>query len=182
MTALARRPLPDPSYDLINSLVSLPALPVKMALDVFLPGGELDEKHEELKACSEKLQEGWRLISEYKLEMIGRDKNEAFKALKEAQDILNGAWEEWKKVKSQTREARKEHFQAKHEAFKDRVKERIKNLRERLEHEYSKLSKAEAHLDKLRDDRDSAWNGDFRERVEGWLEEESRVRIIRTLA
>ncbi len=175
--ACARAATPaGPLADLVNSIVSLPALPVKAALDAILPSGEIDEKHEELKACSEKLEQGWGLLSEYKLEMTGHDKKEAFDALKDAQENLNGAWAQWKKVKSQAWEAHKEHFQEKREAFKDRVRERIENLKERLEHEYSKLAKAEAHLDKLRDDRDSAWNDDFRERVEGWIEEEEERR------
>ncbi len=44
-----------PLSDFIISLVTLPARPLIAAIDALLPGGELDEKHEELKGCSRKL-------------------------------------------------------------------------------------------------------------------------------
>ncbi len=169
-----------PLSDFIFSLVTLPARPIVAALDALLPGGEYDEKHQELKACSSKLRQGWDLFAKYKDDMTGRDKKEVFEALKNVQDSLNDAWENWKRAKSQAREARADHFKAKREAFQSRVRDRIENLKERLEKLYSVLSKCESHLDKLRDKRDSAWNDSFRDRVEGWIdEEEGRIASIK---
>ncbi len=169
-----------PLSDFIISLVTLPARPILAALDALLPGGEYDEKHHELKACSSKLHQGWDLFAKYKDEMTGRDKKEVFQALKDAQDSLNDAWENWKRAKSQAREARADHFRAKREAFQSGVRDRIENLKERLEKSYSILSKCESHLDELRDKRDSAWNDSFRDRVEGWIdEEEDRIASIK---
>ncbi len=169
-----------PLSDFIFSLVTLPVLPVKAALNAILPGGEIDEKHEELKSYSRKLREGWDLISEHKDEMTGHDKKEAFQALKEAQESLNAAWESWKQSKSQTKKAWDEHFRAKREDFEDRVRNRIATHKESLEKLYSVLSKCEAHLDDLRSQRGSAWSDSFRDRVEGWMDEErDRIESIK---
>lgn len=165
-----------PLADLVFSIVTLPALPIKAALNTILPGGELDEKYEELKACSRKLQQGWALFSEYKHEMTGRDKKEVFEELRKAQESLNAAWDNWKKVKSEAREARAEHFRAKRQAYEDKVREGIENLKGRLEKLYGALSRSESHLGELKDKRDSAWSDSFRERVEGWIDEEEDRR------
>ncbi len=119
-------------------------------------------------------------MSEYKDEMMGRDKKEAFQALKDAQDSLNSAWESWKEGKAKAKEAKDEYYRAKREAFQDKVRDRIATHKERLEKLYAVLSKAEAHLDNLRDQRASAWSDSFRDRVEGWIdEEEDRISSIK---
>lgn len=142
--------------------------------------GDYDEKHAELIACSESLKEGWQLISRYKNEMIGRDKKEAFEALKDAQESLNNAWDKWKQGKAQAKDARNDYFRAKRESFQDKVMERIETHKERLEKLYSVLSTFESHLDNLRDQRNSAWSDSFRDRVEGWIdEEENRISSIK---
>jgi len=161
--------------DFIVSLVSLPVRPIIAMLP-----GDYDEKHEELKACSKSLKEGWQLISNYKAEMTGRDKKEAFEALKDAQESLNNAWDKWKQRKAQAREARDDYFRTKRESFQGKVRERIETHKERLEKLYSVLSKCETHLDNLRDQRSSAWSDSFRDRVEGWIdEEEDRISSIK---
>jgi hypothetical protein len=161
--------------DFIVSLVSLPVRPI-MAM---LPG-DYDEKHEELKACSKSLKEGWQLISRHKNEMTGRHKKEAFESLKAAQESLNAAWEKWKEGKAQAKAARDDYFRSKRETFQSKVRERIETHKERLEKLYSVLSKCEAHLDSLRDQRNSAWSDSFRDRVEGWIdEEEDRISSIK---
>lgn len=161
--------------DFILSLVTLPVRPIIAMLP-----GDYDEKHEELKACSKSLKEGWQLISTYKNEMTGRDKKEVFDALKDAQESLNAAWEKWKEGKAQARAARADYFRSKRESFQDKIRERIETHKERLEKLYSVLSKCETHLDNLRDQRNSAWSDSFRDRVEGWIdEEENRISSIK---
>lgn len=104
--------------------------------------------------------------------MLGRDKKEAFEALKQAQELLDAAWDRWKSARQDTWEARRE-------AWEERVQRNITNLKERLERLYGVLAHKEAHLEELQEKRDSAWSDDFRERVEGWVdEEEENIRSI----
>jgi len=130
----------------------------------FLPGGETDQKKDELQSCSENLHRARQELSEKKGEMLGRDKHEVFEAIKEAQEALNAAWERWREAKSAAHAARQS-------AWRERIMHRIANLEERLSTLYDKLSKAESHLAELESKRASAWNDSFRDRVDGWIAE-----------
>jgi hypothetical protein len=135
--------------------------------------GEIDEKKEQLKHYSNELRTAWNLFNDNKDDMLGKDKHEAFQTLREIQEQLDAAWDEWKKLKG--------HYHEKQQSsFRERVHASIEKLESRLENLYSILSKRESHLSELEEKRDTAWNDDFRDRVEGWIdEEESRIRDIR---
>lgn len=134
---------------------------------------EIDEKKEQLKHYSYELSKAWNLFNDNKNDMLGKDKHEVFQTLREIQEQLDAAWDEWKKLKGHYHEAQQS-------SFKERVHASIEKLESRLENLYGILSKRESHLSELEEKRDTAWNDDFRDRVEGWIdEEESRIRDIR---
>lgn len=135
--------------------------------------GEIDEKHEELKHYSNELKKAWNLFNDNKDDMLGKDKHEVFQTLREIQEQLDAAWDEWKKLKG--------HYHEKQQSsFRERVHASIDKLESRLDNLYSILSKRESHLSELEGKRDTAWNDDFRDRVEGWIdEEESRISDVR---
>jgi len=168
-----------PLSDFIYTVVTLPALPIKVALESILPGGEIDEKHQELKACSRRLREGWNLFNDCKDEMLGKDKHDAVHALRKAGEALQEAWENWKESKRAAKEARQEYYQRKRDTFRERVKENIAKNRGKLEKASEALARREAHLEELKHKRDSARTDEFRERVEGWIEEEERIESIK---
>lgn len=119
--------------------------------------------------------------------MLGRDKHEVFQKLQEVQDALNSAWAAWKESNQRLYESKHEAYETRKQAalerraaFEDRVNANIGKLEDRLERLSSVLRHKEGHLDELRDKRDSAWNDDFRDRVEGWIdEEENSINDIR---
>jgi len=134
---------------------------------------QIDEKKEELKHYSDELRKAWNLFNDNKDDMLGKDKQEVFKTLREIQDQLEAAWDEWKKSNGRYHEAQQS-------SFRERIHSSIEKLESRLENLYGILAKRESHLSKLEEKRDTAWNDDFRERVEGWIdEEESRIRDIK---
>lgn len=153
---------------------------VKGVVDALLPGPQIDETREMLLHCSERLREGWALLSEHKVEMLGRHKKQAFDALSNAQSKLNEAWERWRDAKDRAWAAYHEHKREKREAFEDRVRANIEKLQQRLDRLSDVLSHKESHLDDLRDKLASAWSDEFKDRVEGWIdEEENAIHDIR---
>ena len=153
------------------------------ALSRLLPGAPVDERKEMLKTCSEVLCEGWGLLSRYKSEMLGGHKQEAFEALSKAKEILDNQWARWKETQQEAYEARcqiREEREAKRAVWRERTENNIGNLRQWLERFQEILANREAHLEELEEKRDTAWNDEFRERVEGWIEEEEEnIQVIR---
>jgi len=127
---------------------------------------EIDKEKVALKAYSSNLHKAWNEFKARKDEMLGKDKHEVFETLREIQDELDAAWEAWKKTNDW-------YYEANRSAHKGRIEASIEKLESRLENLYSILSKKESHVSDLEDKRDSAWNDDFRERVQGWIEEEN---------
>jgi len=172
---------PNALEEAIGAIVLSPIeVPVKAIVDAVLPGPEVDETRELLKYCSQKLSEGWRLLSLYKGEMLGRDKKEAFDALNDAKESLNAAWSRYKSAREEVRRVKQEMRRSRHEAWEQRIHENISDLKQRLERLYAVLGHKESHVEQLRAKRDSARTDDFRATVEGWIdEEEERIRDIR---
>ncbi len=168
----------EPPSGIGDALLSvlMPVIPLaKAALNAVLPGPEIDETLHSLQYCSRKMKEGWELLSDYKDEMTGKDKKEAFEGLKSAQDSLNDAWERWKELKAKIHEARQQAWEAKkerHEQWAERQRANIEKLEDRLERLCAVLSHKESHLEELYDKRDSARSDDFRSRVEEWIDNE----------
>jgi len=161
------------------SSIAIPFLSaITGVIDAVLPGAEIDDTLESLKYCSKRMKEGWDLLSSYKEIMSGKHKQEAFQALKSAQDRLDDAWGKWKALKSKVRESKRqawEEKQEKHRLWEERVQSNIRNLEERLDKLRSVLKHKKSHLETLRENRDSAWNDDYRSRVEGWIEDEEKA-------
>ena len=145
------------------------------AFSHLLPGTAVDERKEMLKTCSEVLREGWGLLSRHKSEMLGHHKQEAFEALSKAKEILDNQWAHWKEIQQEAYEARcqiREECEVKRAAWRERTESNIENLRQWRERFRETLASREAHLEELEEKRDTAWNDEFRERVESWIEEE----------
>ena len=178
--ASAAKPPSGLEEAIANIFVTFPQWVIRKAIDAVIPGPEIDEARETLDYCSKKLQEGWSLLSLHKQEMLGRDKKEAFEALKQSQELLDDAWDRWKSARQDAKQARQETWEARREAWEVRVQRNIDNLQERLDRLYDVLAHKEGHLEELQEKRDSARGDDFRELVEGWIdEEEENIRDIR---
>lgn len=150
---------------------------IKLGLDAIL--GPFDERKFELQKCNETMKEGWAYLSKNKTAMLGKHKQEAFNALKAASDSLTAAWDTWrgerqraidqfraeKQVTWETRQANREDWEA-------RMRENITKLGAGLDRLESALNRRQSNLSKLEGMRDSAWSDSYRERVDGWIDEE----------
>lgn len=174
-----------PLSALESALSDIVMTPFKLVVDGMTLGllsQQVDERKEELQACSRKMKAAWDLLEEHKEAMLGRDKHEAFQKLRDVQDALDSAWAAWKESNHRLYESKREAYQARKQAalerkaaFEDRVNANIGKLEGRRDRLQGVLRHKENHLDELRDKRDSAWNGDFRARVEGWIDEEENA-------
>ncbi|HUM77813.1 MAG TPA: hypothetical protein PLP43_05255 [Methanoculleus sp.] len=185
--SLARRATPSSeSDDVFLALITGGlSIVITQVLDAIL--GPFDDRKFELIACSKTMGEGWAYLSRNKGRMSGRDKQEAFEALTRASEALNVAWDEWKRARSavieryhaekqaawETRQARRREAIAKKEAWEERTRENIANLTDRLDSLESALDRRQRNLSKLEEMRDSAWSDSYRDRVEGWIDEEN---------
>ncbi len=149
--------------------------------------GPFDERRFELQKCSEAMKEGWAYLSRNKGQMFGKDKQEAFEALKRASECLHEAWDRWKSARSEAieryhserraaweaRQARREAWIAKKEAWEERMRENISRLEDRLDRLESALAHRQGNLSKLEDMRDSARSDSYQDQVDGWIGEEN---------
>ena len=148
--------------------------------------GPFDERKSELRHCSQQMKEGWAYLSRNKGSMLGKHKQRAFEALKEASESLDAEWKSWKEARQDAferfhteRQAAQEERQAKREAWEERIRANISKLEDRLDRLEDALGRRRGNLSKLEDMRDSAWSDDFRDRVDGWInEEEDRIEDI----
>lgn len=158
-----------------NSIADIIIGPIKAVVDVVTLGllsQQVDERKEELQACSRNMKAAWNLLEEHKEEMLGRDKHEAFQKLQDVQDALNSAWTAWKGSNQRLYESKHEAYEARKSAHEDRVNANIAKLEDWRDRLSGTLDHKERHLDDLRGQRDSAWSDSFRDRVEGWIDEE----------
>lgn len=158
---------------------------IKAGIDAIL--GPFDDRKFELQKCSETMKEGWAYLSQNKGQMFGKDKQEAFEALKKASETLHEAWDKWKSARGEAieqyhaekqaaweaRQAKREAWIAKREAWEGRMRENISKLEDRLDRLESALDRRQSNLSKLEDMRDSAWSDSHRDRVEEWIDEEN---------
>jgi len=119
--------------------------------------------------------------------MLGKHKKEASEALKKASEALHEAWDKWKSARGEaieqyhaekqaaweTRQAKRAAWIAKKEAWEERMRENISKLEYRLDRLESALARRQSNLSKLEDMRDSARSDSYRDRVEGWIDEEN---------
>jgi len=189
-----------PSSEFERGLLAIITFPVTLALDFVETtlgvkwGSELDERQDELRACSQQLKRAWRTLSDSKDVMLPGDKAQAYRALTAAQERLNDAWDRLREAKRELHEARQRAWEEKkrereerrreretrHEEFVARVRANIEKLEDKLERARNALSRNEAHLDKLRSYYDTAWSDKFRDLCSGWIDEcEDKTASIR---
>jgi vacuolar-type H+-ATPase subunit H len=166
-----------PSSGFADALLALLTGGVSMILSSII--GPFDERKYELQSCSKALKEGWRMLGEYKHDMLGKDKQEAFNALNNAKELLEDAWEEYKREREEVFEEYKRDREERRRNFVDRIQSQIEDLEARRDRLTEVLSHKESHLSDLHDKLSDAWSDDFRERVSGWIdEEESAIEKI----
>lgn len=151
-------------------------LALKLTLEALL--GKFDEQKVELIAASDRMKAAWALLSGNKTKLLRDDKDAVYSALREAQEKLDGAWQQYKEQRSQAldefhreKEKRRNENQAKHEAWKERTRANIAKNEDWLRGLQERLAKQQSHLSDLNDKYADAWNDDFRERVSGWIDE-----------
>lgn len=125
------------------------SLITKMALEALL--GKSDEEHERLRERSEIMKTAWKYLSDHKSEMIGRDKAKAYEFLKKTGSQLDSDWQRWKVQRNQILLRKLEEAECKLEEV---------------------LSHRQEHLDELISKYENARPGNYRDRVEEWIDKE----------
>lgn len=124
---------------------------------------------EDLRYQSGKLRDAWALFKEHKDDLLPKERSAVFAELKEAQKIIDAAWAELR-----------EQREAKKAAWRERVEANLAKNREKLAELLEKEGRMAERASELEDQIASAWNDDWRERAEGWLEDlEEKLRSIR---
>ena len=178
-----------PTTDLERMIASVILAPLNLleaALRSVLGLEQLDEIHEDLKACSANMKKAWGLFSESKRELLPGDKNELYRQLKDAQERLNSAWDRWKSAKNEAYEERRRAWEArqrereeKHRSFVARVEANIEKLEAKIAKAEDALERQRSHLSELQNKYREAWNDEFRDRCGEWIEEaEERIQSI----
>ncbi|MBU1083170.1 hypothetical protein KKE14_01910 [Patescibacteria group bacterium] len=143
-------------------------------------GGAAEDDHgkAELVDASSALKRGWDLLSSHKNEMTGRDKQEVFQALNDAQSQLDQAWTSYKRSQQSAHEARqrawkeKQHdWEKKQQSWRQRVEGNIRKNENRLNTLHEMLDKTESHISDLENSIDSDSSQNYTDRVEGWIDE-----------
>ena len=174
---------------------------IEVAISAFLTKGLslllefCDSQESELQACNKKLKEAWNCFNNERIYLLRHDKNAAYHALKEAEAKLNAAWTEFKKRKQEAKDQYYKNKRQQGQVWRSNVQQNLEKNRQQysklegvLEHKRQNLennrqrhSKLEeevehkyTHLNELHEKQNDARNDSYRERVEGWIEEESK--------
>lgn len=148
-----------------------------MTLEALL--GKFDDQFQTLKQCQKNIDEAWAYFSSHKSEMTSTDKTTAYELLQKTKKQLDQHWQEWKErrheliaQRNRERDERREEREAKRERWLQNQREFISRLEGAEFKLTGALARRQEHLDELISQRDSAWSDKFRERVEGWIDEE----------
>lgn len=171
---------------MIFSIILAPIVIIEDLLCTILGIEQLDKVLDDLKCCSGNMKEAWRLFSENKNELLPGDKNELYKQLKDAQERLNSAWEQWKDQKNHIREEQRRAWEIRQQKWDEKHRQYIAKVEANIEKLKNKISRAEdalehkhEHLEDLKEKYREAWNDDFRERCGAWIEEtEEKIQSI----
>lgn len=166
----------------------------KVALDAMF--GESDVEKRRLQQRSAALKEANAYFSENKAEMVGQHKQQAFRYIQPIRERLQSDWEAWQQHRDEIYAERKRQHEERHAAWEERQEKRrawearreewrakqegfIEAQGERIDRLENALDRKRDHLRDLEDKRAGAWNDDFRDRVDGWIDEcESAIRDI----
>lgn len=122
----------------------------------------------EMKSRGRALKKATNLLSEYKHEMMGTDKQECFERIKTTRESHDFWWQELRKRRDR-----------KHEEFRARVRANLERNRERQRRTADALQRHEERARDLRAKIASAWNPDWAAKASGWLSElEAKIRDI----
>lgn len=164
---------------LIAATVLLPLTLLENLLRAVLGLDQLDEVHEDLKACSTAMKDAWNAFNEAKGDMLPADKHATYEALNKAQDRLNDAWARWKDAKNRYHEERRRQWMERQADSRARIEANIEKLEGKLDKAEGALERSRAHLAKLESDYESAWSESFKERCQEWMDqEEARISDI----
>ena len=158
----------------------------------------LEDEKSKLKAQRESLQEVWALFKSEKDNLLPPDRETVYQALRDAESRLQGAWGQYSSARDEYNAAKRE----KHEAWRNKVegnlsknqqrsdklngvlerkRQNLENNQERIGKLENALERKRQHLDELYEKLSDARSDSYRERVEGWIEEdESSVEDIET--
>jgi hypothetical protein len=121
---------------------------------------------EEMKDMGKRLKETGQYLSRYKEEMLHEDKAECFERIQDVRHAQDLWWD-----------AHKGNRQQRADDFKDRVRANLEKNRERYDKTSEALRKMRASEDNLRDQINSAYNDNWRDKAYGWLSElEDKIR------
>lgn len=108
-------------------------------------------------------------LSKNKTEMTPHDKQECFEAIQKARDYLNMCWEQYNAQN-----------QAKHANWRANTEANIEKNRQKYNKQVDFLARLEANLEKNHEQLASAYSDGFREKVEGWIEDnESKIEDVK---
>lgn len=162
--------LAKPSGPMGDLVLSIATGGLSTALSALM--GPFDERKDELVSCSDHLKQGWALLNEYKENMLGQDKKEAYNALYQAKEQLDQAWADYKKERQQAFDDYQNERQRKHDEWVTRIEANIDKLDDRRENLLEKIAHREEILDNLQNKLDEAWSDDYRDNISGWIDEE----------
>jgi hypothetical protein len=124
---------------------------------------DMKKKGELLRSIRQRLRENNKVL-------IHEHHQEIWNRILEAQANQDAWWGKWKERKAQRDEERQAKIQ-RHNEWKQRKEAWQERVKENISKNRVKLEKAEAHAEELREKIEAAWNEEFKERAEGWLEE-----------
>lgn len=165
--------LAKPSGPMGDVVLSIATGGLSTALSALV--GPFDERKDELISCGEHLKQGWALFNEYKENMLGRDKQEAYQALYQAKEQLDQAWADYKRDRQQAFDDYQNECQKKHDEWVARIEANIDNLEDRRENLLEKIAHREEIIDNLQNKLDGAWSDDYRDNISGWIDEQEEI-------
>jgi hypothetical protein len=170
---MAGRVLPDDSAlgDLILAMATGGlSIILEQALDALL--GPFDKRKDELLRSSQLLRDAWGRFSAQKAKLLREDKDTVYHALKNTQDKLDDLWAQYKEERERAVDAYHRERRQRHEAWRERTLENVRKSQERRSRLEDVLSHKRSHLSTLYDKLSGARSDEYRNRVEGWIEEE----------
>ncbi len=136
-----------------------------MTMGVSAVNDALTTRREELMDASARMKAAWSEFSDRKDRMIGSHKQEAWQALKDAQDFLNSLWEEYKEAQGHIRKEK----QRKHQAWRTRTADNIEKNREKIRRLEGAKEKKQSNIARNEAKLADAWSESFIERHEGYI-------------
>jgi hypothetical protein len=140
---------------------------------------------DDMKQKGQVLRDVRQRLRECHTSLIHEHNQEIWERILAVQANHDAWWGQWKAHKGQRDEERAakakrhEEWKERKAAWEMRVNENLGKNRDKLAKAENALEKFEAHAQDLREKIESAWNDEFKERAEGWLEEqEARIKNI----